>query len=437
MSQLCIAHEDSFALVMQARSLVPALVIFIAESSSMLWEEDDKCFGSGSNYLWAPIPSFQLLTDTFAPRMIDNVHQAIYLLHFLAFGSENSTNVIEKTMQAPLPLYIGAIDRFIVGLGRLSYGDAPDWIDGQAKEALERSSGMRSPHQVSNRNFTMNPELARDLIECHFQGPEMDAIWGTCDQPFLFCRLHFCKPHTKLRPTQMRALLMTRNAKPERAFLRMRALKTCDGGLVIIVVYSCPLLTCLLGGRQSDRLGPAPMQPAQTAAGMSNSGSGTIQTHISSHGSHRRLNPSSSLGTLTTQGKPLATNPHTKRLDFTNERPRNLINLYKLPQRLVLILLVLFSIYQFTRSVTLPQILRHVYTIPPVSVVSPLDSMSQAYRLSRLTHLPNPVDFEPYIISPLNPVYEGDDTTACLCLGHNDTNAFIEWASKWPSRVIP
>jgi hypothetical protein len=45
-------------------------------------------------------------------------------------------------MQAPLPLYIGALDMFIVGLGRLSYGDAPDWIDARAKEALERCSGM-------------------------------------------------------------------------------------------------------------------------------------------------------------------------------------------------------------------------------------------------------------------------------------------------------
>ena len=83
-----------------------------------------------------------LITETFACRMIDNLHQAIYLLHFLAFGSANSTNVVEKTMQAPLPLYIGAVDMFIVGLGRLSYGDAPDLIDGQAKEALERCSGM-------------------------------------------------------------------------------------------------------------------------------------------------------------------------------------------------------------------------------------------------------------------------------------------------------
>lgn len=89
-----------------------------------------------------------LITKTLARRMVDNLHQAIYLLHFLAFGSANSTNVIEKTMQAPLPLYIGAVDMFIVGLGRLSYGDAPDWIDGQAKEALERCSGMGPPSGV-------------------------------------------------------------------------------------------------------------------------------------------------------------------------------------------------------------------------------------------------------------------------------------------------
>jgi hypothetical protein len=50
MSQLCIAHEDSFALVMQARSLVPALVIFIAESSGMLWDEDFQCPVSDSIY---------------------------------------------------------------------------------------------------------------------------------------------------------------------------------------------------------------------------------------------------------------------------------------------------------------------------------------------------------------------------------------------------
>jgi hypothetical protein len=181
------------------------------------------------------------------------------------------------------------------------------------------------------------------------------------------------------------------------------------------------------------------MQSVQKTTGMSTSGSGTIQTHLSSHGSHRRLNTSSSLGTLTTttQGKTPAANPHTKRLDVMNEQPRNLTNLYKLLQRLVLILLVLFSIYRFTCSVTLPHIMRYFYPRSPVFVTSPLDYMPQTYRLSRLTHLPNPVDFEPYIISPLNPIYEGDDTTACLCLDHNDTNAFIEWASKWPSESIP
>jgi len=87
-------------------------------------------------------------TNTFALRIIDNLHQAIYLLHFLAFGSAHSINVVEKTMQAPLPLYIGAVDMFIVGLGRLSYGDAPDWVDGQSKEALERCSGMCAPSGI-------------------------------------------------------------------------------------------------------------------------------------------------------------------------------------------------------------------------------------------------------------------------------------------------
>jgi len=181
------------------------------------------------------------------------------------------------------------------------------------------------------------------------------------------------------------------------------------------------------------------MQPDQKSAGMSTSGSGTVQTHLSSHGSHRRLNTSSSLGTFTatTQGKTLATNPRTKRLGFTNERPRNLIHLYKLLQRLGLILLVLFSVHRFTCRVTLPHVIRYFYPRSPAFVTSPLDSMPQAYRLSRLTHLPNPVDFEAYIISPLNPIYEEDDTTACLCLDHKDTNAFIEWASKWPSKLIP
>ena len=198
----------------------------------------------------------------------------------------------------------------------------------------------------------------------------------------------------------------------------------------------CILLS--VGGRQSDHLGSiAPMQSAQATAGISTVGSGTVQTHISSHSSHRRLNTSSSLDTITvTQGKAPTTDPHAKRLDSTNRRPRDLIHTYKLLRRLVLILLVLFSVYRFTFSVTLPRILRYFYSRSSVPVTSPLNSMSQAYRLSRLTHLPNPIDFEPYTISPLNPIYEEDDTTACLCLDRHDTSAFIEWASKWPSKFI-
>src|SRR5258708_34906429 len=108
----------------------------------MLWEGDNPSFESESISPGAPASSFTLPTDAAGPRIINNLHQATYLLHFLAFSSGNSPNVIEKTMQASLPLYVGATDMFIVGLGRLSYGDAPDWIDGQAKEARERCSGV-------------------------------------------------------------------------------------------------------------------------------------------------------------------------------------------------------------------------------------------------------------------------------------------------------
>jgi hypothetical protein len=238
-----------------------------------------------------------------------------------------------------------------------------------------------------------------------------------------------------MRLKRMGESLMTRNVKPRRAFLRMRALKRlrwgadrgCSAPWVVDKAISLDL----------DPL--ASMQPVQTNTGMATSGSGTVQTHVSSYGSHRRLNTSSSLGTLTTvtQGKTPAINPHAKRLDFTNGRPRHLIHIYKSLQRLVLIFLVLFSVHQFTYSVTLPRLLRYIYPKSPVPVTSPLDSMSQAYRLSRLTHLPNPINFESYTISPLNPTYEEDDTTACLCLGHRDTNAFVEWASKWPSKRVP
>lgn len=67
---------------------------------------------------------------------------------------------------------------FVIGLGRLSYADPPEWHNQTAKELAESSAGT-SWATILKLLTELVPELARDLLEQVVEGPEVDTIWAS------------------------------------------------------------------------------------------------------------------------------------------------------------------------------------------------------------------------------------------------------------------
>ncbi|KIM29680.1 hypothetical protein M408DRAFT_22563 [Serendipita vermifera MAFF 305830] len=141
-SQLAISSPKELSVLSQSQALIPALVTNLFHYSARAWEEDEDSFQESD-----------LL-------VIGNIIQStLRLLHYIVFQSEPQVN-LQQRIQYPPPKMNDLEHMFVVGLGRLSYADPPEWSSKPAKDALENAAG-----------------LARELLESVVDGPEVDAIW--------------------------------------------------------------------------------------------------------------------------------------------------------------------------------------------------------------------------------------------------------------------
>lgn len=69
-----------------------------------------------------------------------------------------------------------------------------------------------------------------------------------------------------------------------------------------------------------------------------------------------------------------------------------------------------------------------------LGATSPLNAMSQTYRLSRLTRLHAPEDFDAFVVAPVV-APASNLTTACLWFHHADIDEFVAWAELWSGTV--
>jgi hypothetical protein len=67
------------------------------------------------------------------------IQGTLRLLHYLVFKGGSQVNLQQK-IQYPPPKMNGLEHMFVVGLGRLSYADPPEWQSKAAKEALENGT---------------------------------------------------------------------------------------------------------------------------------------------------------------------------------------------------------------------------------------------------------------------------------------------------------
>jgi len=141
---LSVAHADVHATLVGCQALIPSLVAFLTQMTTLLWEGDE----------------FFMTSSEMIARTVRTLNQTLFLLHHLVFGLEPNFNLRHRLHYAPSRTFNGITHMFIVTFGRLSCADPPEWIDSARKVELETMS-----------------EMAQDLLDLVVDGPEADSIW--------------------------------------------------------------------------------------------------------------------------------------------------------------------------------------------------------------------------------------------------------------------
>ncbi|KAJ6587023.1 hypothetical protein DFH09DRAFT_1142331 [Mycena vulgaris] len=142
---LSVAHADVHATLVGCQVLIPSLVAFLTQMTTLLWDGDE----------------FFMTTPETIVRIIRTLNQTLFFLHHLVFGLEPNFNLRQRLLYAPSRTFNGITHMFIVTFGRLSCADPPEWIDLAQKLELEATS-----------------EMAQDLLDLVVDGPEGDSIWA-------------------------------------------------------------------------------------------------------------------------------------------------------------------------------------------------------------------------------------------------------------------
>ncbi|KAJ2928313.1 hypothetical protein H1R20_g8785, partial [Candolleomyces eurysporus] len=143
-AQLSLSHSDAYSTLSGSAMLLASVLWHIANLATPLWEDDERLVDSPPNSL----------------ELIQYIGRAVYFMHYLMFSAENALNLRHKLQQAPPRPFNNILQVFIVAFGRLSYAEAPDWLDDDARNKLEQLVDM-----------------ARDILELVVDGPEGDEIW--------------------------------------------------------------------------------------------------------------------------------------------------------------------------------------------------------------------------------------------------------------------
>lgn len=69
------------------------------------------------------------------------INQTIFLLHHLVFGADPCVNLRSKIQQAPARPFSTLLHIFTVTFGRMSYCEAPSWVDTGSRKEIESIAG--------------------------------------------------------------------------------------------------------------------------------------------------------------------------------------------------------------------------------------------------------------------------------------------------------
>jgi hypothetical protein len=143
-AMLSTTHPDASAALLESQTLVPSLVVFLSQQTAPIWEDDEVLTSSPATA--ASYAFLFLALDVSLTKVVSRlrtVSQTLFLIHNLVFSIQPAFNLRHKFQHASRPQFNGIIHIFIVTLGRLSYADAPNWVEQKGREELEQIAGTR------------------------------------------------------------------------------------------------------------------------------------------------------------------------------------------------------------------------------------------------------------------------------------------------------
>ncbi|KAL5485216.1 hypothetical protein ACEPAI_7858 [Sanghuangporus weigelae] len=147
---LVVQNSDGRTALLRSSTCIPCLVHYLSRLSSTLWEDDELVMTSSKH----------------AKSTVQNLKHALRLLHRLALSAPQDDlktldfDFRQKLFYVQHAMFNGLPHMFIVTIGRLSYADPPDWLDGELQTEIEKLT-----------------EPARDLMDLIVEGPESDSVW--------------------------------------------------------------------------------------------------------------------------------------------------------------------------------------------------------------------------------------------------------------------
>ncbi|CAE6431250.1 unnamed protein product [Rhizoctonia solani] len=146
LAQLAIADNQSLTMLVESPSLLLSLTSFIYNVTSTIWSE---------------VALAENATGNHKTCLVQNLRSAVQLLHYLVFTPDPVPNIRERLLYATRGPFNGSIHFFIVSLGRLAFGDPPDYLDTNCSKAIREIRG-----------------LSEALLETVVDGPEVDGIYA-------------------------------------------------------------------------------------------------------------------------------------------------------------------------------------------------------------------------------------------------------------------
>lgn len=124
---LALAHPDAHAMLLESRTLIPAIVLFLSSCATPIFEDDSRLRQSKETI----------------PRAILMLHQTLYLLHYLILSRETLYNLPGKLNSVPYRQFSGALHAVLVTLGQITYVDPPYWVGLEERYHFDGMRGGR------------------------------------------------------------------------------------------------------------------------------------------------------------------------------------------------------------------------------------------------------------------------------------------------------